>query len=82
MKRDSFVPCTYSELPDDAGLIMVCCPDTSNPATSKIISIVKTGNIRQLAITNVILWKSHCSSVELEYFVALQPDAELKDELL
>jgi hypothetical protein len=82
MKRDSFVPCKYSELPVEAGLIMVCCPGESNSATSTIISITKTGNIRQLAISNDVRWKSHCSSlIELEYFVALQPEAELSNEL-
>lgn len=82
MKRDSFVPCKYSELPDEAGLIMVCCPDELNSATSRIISITKTGSIRQLALDNVVRWKSLCSSVDLEYFVALQPEAELNNELL
>lgn len=77
MKRDSFVPCKYSELPNEAGLIMVCCPDESHSATPRIISITKTGNIRQLANLNVVQWKSHCSSVELEYFVALQPNSTL-----
>lgn len=82
MKSDSFIPCKYSELPNEAGLIMVCCPDEPISATSRIISITKTGNIRQFAMTNITEWKSHCSSTELEYLVALQPNAELRNELL
>lgn len=81
MKPNSFVPCAYSELPDEAGLIMVCCPDEQNSATSKIISIVKTRNIRQLAESHTTSWKSGCSTDELEFFVALQPEAELVNEL-
>lgn len=78
--RDSFIPCKYSELPDEAGLVMVCCPDETTSISARIITITKTRNIREFAIKNVDEWGSGCLSVELEYFIALQPEAELRDE--
>lgn len=82
MEGDSFVPCAYSALPAKAGLIQVCCPDDPKSATPTIIATIHTGNIRQYANTHVSSWKSHCSSVELEYLVALDSEAEHKNELL
>lgn len=83
MDTPNFKKVLPSDLPEEAGIIMVLCPHGLNSDSYSLVSVEETENVRSLVEKQAVAWATQCvvDNSYLEYRVRIEPDNKKRSSI-